>query len=76
MIKLISGIHMTINLTKQRGSRITKLDVLCTKCSSPIYSPIDPKRDYHIVTNSFLIDGGNGNDYLQNHHRNRLPGKN
>ena len=36
------------------------LSMLCTECRVPKYEPLDPERTYTVVTNSYMVGGGDG----------------
>ena len=69
---MFAGIRFTIDLTKPVDSRVT--EVLVLNYGTSAFSAIQQEKDYQVVTFDFLVDGGDGYDYLKNRHRNRLDG--
>ena len=62
---LLSGLHVTYNVEKRAGSRVVSVDARCLECLVPAYSPLDKDRVYSIMTNAFLIEGGDGYTMLR-----------
>ena len=57
----VSGIKITIDLSRSNDDRITKLKVKCTQCSEVIYEDLIDDQNYNVSINSFLgIQGGDG----------------
>lgn len=61
----VAGLRMKANLRKPVGQRIESIEVKTDKGG---YAPLDPARMYRVVSNSFLLGGGDGyvmfGDYL------------
>jgi 5'-nucleotidase len=53
----VSGLHYTIDPTKEPGSRIVSVEVLGENGD---YAPIDPEAIYKVVTINFVRTGGDG----------------
>lgn len=63
----VSGIQVTYDLSKPSNSRVVKLMVASMNPTTGLtYSPVDPQKNYTVVTNSYLIEGGNGYKVLKN----------
>lgn len=62
----VSGVHVKFDVTKPPGSRVVKLDVLCTDCRIPEYKPLIDSQVYKIVTSSYIANGGDGFSMLKN----------
>ena len=56
----ISGMRVVINRKKPKFQRVVSIDVRCSRCEIPTYSPIDLDESYMVVTNNFLVQGGDG----------------
>ncbi|XP_034236782.1 protein 5NUC-like [Thrips palmi] len=55
-----SGIRVIYDLTVAPGRRVVSALALCGNCTIPSYSPVDPRQVYGVVTNDFLVAGGDG----------------
>ena len=58
---------MTYDLSKEPNSRVdpSKVFVLCTNCTIPVYEKLDPNTMYKVLMTDFLYDGGDGYDMLK-----------
>ena len=56
----VSGIQMTVDLSRPKGQRITKVKVKCAKCSSDDYSDLQDDLLYNITLPNYLANGGGG----------------
>ncbi|XP_063381719.1 apyrase-like [Cydia fagiglandana] len=56
----VSGIHIVFDGSKPVGSRVVTASVRCIDCSVPIYEPLRLDKNYTIISQSFVGDGGDG----------------
>ncbi|XP_062541986.1 apyrase [Armigeres subalbatus] len=70
----ISGLKVVYNVTNPIGERVLSVDVLCYDCMVPSYSPLNPFKYYRVITNSFLVGGGDGFTILTERGRNKRVG--
>lgn len=56
----VSGLHAVFDGSKPVGSRVITATVRCIDCSVPIYEPLRLDKNYTIISQSFLGDGGDG----------------
>ncbi|KAM7307456.1 protein 5NUC [Ixodes scapularis] len=56
----VSGIRVAFNFSLEKGCRVIKLDILCSKCKIPKYEPVMLNETYRIVTTSYVANGGDG----------------
>ncbi|XP_060521912.1 protein 5NUC-like [Cylas formicarius] len=56
----VSGMKVVLDMSKPPYSRVVSVKVRCGLCLVPIYEPLDPHKNYTLVTSSFLSDGGDG----------------
>ena len=54
----VSGLKVTMDLTKPKGSRITQLKALCLKCKNPEYEDLKDDVVYSVAITSYLANGG------------------
>ena len=54
----VSGIKMTIDLSRSKDDRVTKLKVKCTQCSETIYEDLVDDQNYDVAINSFVGSRG------------------
>lgn len=47
-------------MSKPPGSRLSRLDIVCTKCRVPQYEPVQDQEYYTLVLPSYLVAGGDG----------------
>ncbi len=57
----VAGIRYSFDATKPVGSRITAVEI----ADGQSYAPIKPDGTYRVVTNNFLLTGGDGYSVLQ-----------
>lgn len=55
-----SGMRVEFDMTQKVGERVKSVQIVCRKCSVPVYEPLDPLKYYKICAPSFLADGGDG----------------
>ncbi|CAL1534958.1 unnamed protein product, partial [Lymnaea stagnalis] len=56
----VAGIQVTYDMRRPIGSRVVELLVTCTECSVPHLEPLAINRIYKLVTNTYIISGGDG----------------
>lgn len=56
----MSGIRVIYDLTKETGQRVASASALCSLCSTPTYTALDPNQKYGVTITSFLYEGGDG----------------
>lgn len=60
-----AGLKVTFDLTKPNGQRVIKVKVKdCYSCST--YKDLEMEKMYDVVTQSYLVDGGDGYTVLRN----------
>ncbi|CAB0040153.1 unnamed protein product [Trichogramma brassicae] len=62
----MSGLKVTYDLEKPKGSRAVDIQVRCGNCSVPVYEPIDPDATYKILIPNFMYLGGDGFKMFKN----------
>ncbi|XP_029451350.1 5'-nucleotidase [Rhinatrema bivittatum] len=62
----VGGIRIVYDLSKSSGSRVVKLEVLCTECRVPSYEPLEMNKVYKVVLPSYIAAGGDGFAILKN----------
>lgn len=56
----MSGIRVTYDLTQKTGQRVVSASILCSFCSTPTYTELDPNQKYGVIITLFLYEGGDG----------------
>lgn len=51
---------MEFDVSRPPGSRLRKLDIICTKCRVPRYEKVQDQQVYTLVLPSYLVAGGDG----------------
>lgn len=68
---LFAGLRMVYNVTNPPFSRVVSVDVLSTDPEKPMYKPLNDTKMYGIITQSFVVNGGDGfkmiTENAQNH---------
>lgn len=64
----LTGIKVTYALDKMRVARVHRVFVRCSECPTPEYHPLEGNKEYGLLVNSFLLNGGDGYSMFQ--HRN------
>ena len=49
------------------------VEVVCSNCSFPEFAPIEPDEYYMVVTNNYMIQGGDGYSMIKDDMRQHLP---
>ena len=65
---------MTYDISREPNDRVVDVLVRCTECSVPEYLPLDFDQVYKIVLPSYIADGGDGYDVIEEHGKNRNTG--
>jgi len=55
-----TGLRVVYDLSQPEGSRVAEVSVVCLACDVPDYRPLEPNATYPILTNSYLLGGGDG----------------
>ncbi|XP_077527209.1 protein 5NUC-like isoform X2 [Haemaphysalis longicornis] len=56
----VSGMRVIYDLARPNDRRVAWLGILCARCRVPRYHDVLPNRRYHIITTSFIANGGDG----------------
>ncbi|XP_018323398.1 protein 5NUC-like [Agrilus planipennis] len=67
----VSGLHVVYDLSQPSGSRVINVKALCGSCKVPTYETVQDDKEYRVVTQSFLTDGGDGHYILKDNSYNR-----
>ncbi|KAJ7417791.1 Snake venom 5'-nucleotidase [Pitangus sulphuratus] len=60
-----TGIHVVYDLSRDPGSRVVSLEVLCTACRVPTYIPLQMDEIYNVTLPSYMLFGGDGYHMLK-----------
>ncbi|XP_013420463.1 5'-nucleotidase-like [Lingula anatina] len=61
----VSGLRVVYDLSKPVGRRVVSIDVRCADCTVPEFQPLVKTKSYDVVTNTFLMGGGDAYDVLK-----------
>lgn len=67
-----SGIRYTADRSKEIGSRMVTIEILCNECLIPEYKPIDLDKWYRLITSNYMADGGDGYEAISLNKRNHM----
>ena len=70
---LPEGLKVTFDLSQPDGSRVAEIWASCTECDFPEYRPVEANKSYAILTNGYLLAGGDGFAVLRDNIQRRLP---
>lgn len=56
----VSGMRVIYDLARPNGRRVAWLGILCAHCKVPRYHDVLLHMRYHIITTSFIANGGDG----------------
>lgn len=56
----MAGLQVVYDLNKEPGHRVKSVKVVCSECSVPTFSVLDPKKSYGVIVPSFMYGGGDG----------------
>ncbi|XP_013418359.1 5'-nucleotidase-like [Lingula anatina] len=56
----VSGLRVVYDLSKPVGRRVVSIDVRCADCTVPEFQPLVKTKSYDVVTNTYLLEGGDG----------------
>lgn len=70
----VSGLKVEFNVSKPIGERVLSVEARCHDCMVPSYSPLNPFKYYRVITNSFIVGGGDGFHIFPQHGRNKRFG--
>lgn len=62
----LSGIRAVFDMASPPMNRLTRLEILCTKCYVPMYEDVRDDALYNVATTDFLAKGGDGFDVCTN----------
>lgn len=57
---LPSGLAVEFDTSRPPGSRLRRLDMVCTRCQVPRYQPVQDQEVYTVALPSYLVAGGDG----------------
>ncbi|XP_045504019.1 apyrase-like [Colias croceus] len=63
----LSGIRMQVDGSKPKYERVQNVTIRCIDCEVPRYEPLDLSKTYKMVTQSFLMNGGDGFNMVSEH---------
>lgn len=69
------GIHVVYDLSRDPGSRVVSLEVLCTACRVPAYVPLQMDEIYNVTLPSYMLFGGDGYHMLKDKNLGYSKGK-
>lgn len=55
-----SGLLVEFDISRPPGSRLRRLDLVCTRCQVPRYEPVQDQEVYTLALPSYLVAGGDG----------------
>lgn len=55
-----SGIRYIADRSRELGSRMVSIEILCNACLVPIYEPVDVDKWYRLIVPSYMAGGGDG----------------
>lgn len=55
-----SGIRYVADRSRDIGSRILSMELLCNECLVPVYEQIDLDKWYRLIVTNYMADGGDG----------------
>ncbi|XP_017077332.1 protein 5NUC [Drosophila eugracilis] len=64
----VSGLRLKFNYSQPKGERISDLKALCSACQIPHYEPVVSQKYYGVVLTSFLLNGGEGYNFIDRKH--------
>ncbi|KAH8254831.1 hypothetical protein KR032_012433 [Drosophila birchii] len=60
----VSGLRVKYNYSRPIGQRITEIKALCSDCQIPKYEGVKTDQYYGVVIPSFLLNGGEGYNFV------------
>lgn len=66
-----AGLRAEFDMSQPVGRRTQRIEVLCHECLVPKYEPIDLAKWYRVIAPSFLANGGDGFDTINDNKRNQ-----
>ncbi|KAH8374095.1 hypothetical protein KR200_000315 [Drosophila serrata] len=63
----VSGLRIKFNYSRPMGQRITEFKALCSDCQIPHYERVKTDEYYGVVIPSFLLNGGEGYNFVDKH---------
>lgn len=71
----ISGLRVTLNITKPIGQQVVSVETRCRRCEPNLvkqYEPIDKTQTYRVIVNNYMILGGDGFTIITKNQRNHV----
>ncbi|KAM7345637.1 protein 5NUC-like isoform 1-T3 [Cochliomyia hominivorax] len=68
----MSGVHAVYDYNKNIGERVVSVLVRCSECKVPTYEPLQEDKSYNVIVQQFLINGGDGHQFVENEEPQRL----
>ncbi|CDW54980.1 5' nucleotidase [Trichuris trichiura] len=62
----VSGARVVYDISRPDGQRVKSLMLLCQRCKTPKYEPVDLDAMYDVATKAYLYEGGDGYHMLTN----------
>uniref|UniRef100_A0A5S6Q8B7 5'-nucleotidase n=1 Tax=Trichuris muris TaxID=70415 RepID=A0A5S6Q8B7_TRIMR len=62
----VSGVRVVYDMSQPNGNRVKSLMLLCQRCRTPKYEPIDLNATYNVATKAYMYEGGDGYQMLKN----------
>ncbi|ELU10065.1 hypothetical protein CAPTEDRAFT_152432 [Capitella teleta] len=56
----VSGLRVAYNLSSPVGLRVESVQALCSNCKIPVFLELEPHLNYSVLTNHFIVNGGDG----------------
>lgn len=67
----VSGMRLVLDVRQPAGQRVQSVEVLCRRCETPQYVPLNRTEVYNVVVGSYLATGGDGFEVVTRHGQNR-----
>ena len=67
------GLRVVYNLKKKPGSRVVSVEAVCSSCTVPSYSPLELEEKHLVVTNNYMVQGGDGFTVIKNEKLQHFP---
>ncbi|XP_019539981.3 protein 5NUC-like [Aedes albopictus] len=58
----MAGVHVTYDLSKPPGQRVSSVEARCARCTTPSFAPLYDYDRYKIIISQFIWEGGDGYD--------------
>lgn len=67
-----SGIRYVGDRSKEIGSRMVSIEILCNECLVPVYEPIVLEKWYRLIVPSYIAEGGDGYEAISLNKRSQM----